>query len=166
MAAIDKLYLHSYSELTELKQWALIYYPKLFCYFYDWAFNVTEKEFNDAINKKTKETFDAYQRDWKNVSSNGTISAAVAYIMSEWGWESEKDAELEAKEIRDNAKKSFDDVKYETALSIMNTPSRVDRMLKWFCPLPCIRLYLQSQCGVKEKWYYRIFWLGKKHFGY
>lgn len=166
MAAIDKLYLHSYSELTELKQWALIYYPKLFCYFYDWAFNVTEKEFNEAIDKKAKETYNAYQKDWKRISSNGTISAAVAYIMSEWGWEDEKAAEEEARSIKANAEKTIEAIKYDTSMPIMNTPLSVDRRLKWTCPLPSIRIYLQVQCGVKEKWYYRIFWLGKKHFGY
>lgn len=166
MAGIDKLYLHSFEELTELRQWAMIYYPKLFCYFYDWAFNVTQKEFNDAINKKAKETYDAYQKDWKRISANGTISAAVAYIMSEWGWDNEAAAEGEAKEIKANAQKTLESIKYDTTLPIMNTPCSVDNKLKWICPIPAIRLYLQIQCGVKERWLYRVFWRGKKEFGY
>ena len=166
MAAIDKLHLHSYSELTELRKWALIYYPELLTYFYDWAFDVNREAFNRAIDDRAKEVYNAYQKDWKRISSNGTISAAVAYIMSEWGWEDEKAAELEAKDIKANYDKSFGAIKYDTSLSIMNTPLSVDRKLKWICPLPSIRIYLQTQCGVKEKWYYRLFWKGKKHFGY
>lgn len=48
--------------------------------------------------------------------------------------------------------------------AVMNTPMRVDKILKWICPLPGIRKYLQNQCGVKEHWYYKLFWKGKKHF--
>lgn len=35
MAAIDKLYVHSYEEYEEVKLWALVYYPKLLLFFYN-----------------------------------------------------------------------------------------------------------------------------------
>ena len=35
MAAIDKLYVRTYEEYDDLRRWALVYYPKLFIYFYD-----------------------------------------------------------------------------------------------------------------------------------
>lgn len=49
---------------------------------------------------------------------------------------------------------------------IMNTPIKVDRKLKWICPVPCVREYLHEQCGVNPKWewLYKIFWRGKKYF--
>lgn len=51
-------------------------------------------------------------------------------------------------------------------IPIMNTPLKVDRKLKWICPVPCVREYLHKQCGVNPKWewLYKIFWRGKKHF--
>ena len=47
---------------------------------------------------------------------------------------------------------------------IMNTPFKVDKKLKWICPLPFVREYLHEQCGVnpKREWLYRIFWKGKE----
>lgn len=47
---------------------------------------------------------------------------------------------------------------------IMNTPFKVDKKLKWICPVGCVREYLVNQCGVKEHWYYKLFWRGKKYF--
>ena len=35
MAAIDKLYVHSYYEYDDLRKWAIAYYPELLFYFYD-----------------------------------------------------------------------------------------------------------------------------------
>ena len=51
-------------------------------------------------------------------------------------------------------------------IPVMNTPIKVDKKLKWICPVPCIRDYLHNQRGVNPKWewLYRIFWKGKKHF--
>lgn len=166
MAAIDKLYLGTYNELSELRQWALAYYPRLVVYFYDWAFNVTKKEFDTAVTKKAKETLERYKQDWDRISPNGTISCAVAHIMSDWGWQDEKDATEEANSIRDNAHKTLSQVKDEVTFPVMMTPTSVDRKLKWICPLPSIRLYLQGQCGMKEHWYYKIFWRGRKEFHY
>lgn len=99
MAAIDKLYVHTFQEYEEVKLWALVYYPKLLIHFY---------------------SIDLRQDDFKN------------------------------------------------AQPITNTPFKVDRKLKWICPVPCVREYLHKQCGVNPKWewLYKIFWRGKKHFKY
>ena len=34
MAAIDKMYCHSYYEYDDLRKWAIVYYPQLLFYFY------------------------------------------------------------------------------------------------------------------------------------
>lgn len=47
---------------------------------------------------------------------------------------------------------------------IMNTPFEVDKKLLWICPVPCVRKYLEQQCGYKTRWYHKLFWRGKKHF--
>ena len=57
---------------------------------------------------------------------------------------------------------------FRHAQPITNTPLKVDRKLKWICPVPCVREYLHNQCGVNPKWewLYKIFWKGKKYFKY
>lgn len=47
---------------------------------------------------------------------------------------------------------------------ITNTPFSVDKKLLWICPVPCVRKYLEEQCGYKTKWYHKLFWKGRKHF--
>lgn len=49
MAAIDKLYVHSFYEYEEVKRWALVYYPKLLLYFYN--ISLTYKEYHE--NRRT-----------------------------------------------------------------------------------------------------------------
>lgn len=164
MAAIDKLYLHTYDELVELKQWALAYYPKLFIYFYNWAFEVTRDKWNSAVERNALISQKRVKDDWERMSSDGTVNCAVAYIKREWHWTDEDDAREVAEQIRANAFMSLDSLKESVKFPIMNTPLSVDKKLKWICPLPAIRLYLQEQCGVKEHWYYKLFWRGKKHF--
>lgn len=46
---------------------------------------------------------------------------------------------------------------------VMNTPFKVDKKLKWICPLHFIREYLHEQCGVNPKleWFYKLFWKDK-----
>ena len=77
------------------------------------------------------------------------------------------DADLTWKEYIENRDEfirnsAWPDLNYE--FPVMNTPLSVDRKLKWICPVPCVRKYLQEQCGVKTRWYHKLFFKGKKHF--
>ena len=165
MAGIDKMYLSNFDTLVELKRWISAYYPKLYSYMYDWAFNVTKKEFEKKKLEKAKKTQKAYKDDWKRISSDGTINCAVAYIMKEWGW-GEKEATEDARLTKKHSQMSVDEIKEDTRLPVLNIPISVDRKLKWICPLPCVRIYLQTHCGVKEHWWYKLFWRGRKEFYY
>lgn len=164
MAAIDKLYVNTYDELSDLRRWALVYYPELFLYMYDWAITADANDFEKMVNKAAVRTKEMYMKDWKRISSDGTINCAIAYIKSEWGWGDENEAEMEAKTLKSRAEYSLQQIKEELTFPVLNTPHSVDRFLKWYCPLPVVRRYLQDQCGVKEHWYYKLYWMGKKHF--
>lgn len=164
MAAIDKLFLNDYSDIVQFKKWATIYYPKVFSYWYDGAFNLTFDEFQRHKESYAREAFNNYQKTWRLVASDGTINSAISHYISK-GY-SEKDAEWEAEWDYDRYKLSYAELYKEADYPIMNTPFRVDKILKWICPVPCIRQYLQKQCGVKEHWYYKIFWKGKSCFQY
>ena len=163
MAAIDKLYIKSYYDLEDLRLWAMIYYPKLLLYFYSGALTIDAEEFLKYKNKCAKAAKKAYVKNWVNISPDNTINGAVAYLMTHYNY-SEKEAQEDAETIYANSRMSVDDLVNTETLPVMNTPLKVDRKLKWICPLPCIREYLQKQCGVKEHWYYKLFWKGKKHF--
>ena len=163
MAAIDKLYLKNYYDLDDLRRWALIYYPKLFFYFYDSALTINYESFCKYKKKCAKAAKKAYLADWVRHSPDNTINGAIAFLMDKCNY-SEKDAREEAQNIYNNSRLSTEDLERDATLPVMNTPFKVDKKLKWICPLSCIREYLQKQCGVKEHWYYKLFWKGKKHF--
>lgn len=164
MAAIDKLYLKNYYELENLRLWAMIYYPKLLLYFYSGALTIDAEEFLKYKNKCAKAAKKAYVRNWVNISPDNTVNGAVAYLMAEPYNYTEKEATEEAQIVYKNSRMSVTDLVNTESLPVMNTPLKVDRKLKWICPLSCIREYLQRQCGVKEHWYYKLFWKGKKYF--
>ena len=163
MAAIDKLYLKNYYDLDDLRRWALVYYPKLFFYFYDLALTIDYESFCRYKRKCAKAAKKAYLADWIRHSPDNTINGAIAFLMDKCNY-SEKDAREEAQNIYNNSRLSTEDLEHDASLPVMNTPFKVDKKLKWICPLSCIREYLQKQCGVKEHWYYKLFWKGKKHF--
>ena len=164
MAAIDKLYIKNYYDLEDLRLWAMIYYPKLLLYFYSVALTIDVEEFLKYQKKCAKAAKKAYLADWVKISPDNTINGAIASLMAEPYNYSEKDATEEAQAMYNNSRLSVEKLESEESLPIMNTPFKVDRKLKWICPLPCIREYLQRQCGVKERWYYKLFWRGRKHF--
>ena len=163
MAAIDRLYLKDYNDLDNLRRLALIYYPKLFIYFYDAALTINYSDFATYKIRTAKKDKQHFEDQWKEYSPDGTINGAIANLMSIYCM-NEEDARWNAEYAYEEYKKSLEQLEEETSLHIMNTPFKVDKKLKWICPLPCIREYLKNQCGVKEHWYYKIFWRGKKHF--
>lgn len=46
MAAIDKMYVHSYYEYDDLRKWAIAYYPELLFHFYDITMDYQQWESN------------------------------------------------------------------------------------------------------------------------
>lgn len=162
MAAIDKLYVKNFWDLDDLRNWALVYYPKLFLYFYSDVFTMTERDFTSQQQEVAESHYKNAHKFWKEISSDGTLNSAIAYYINTGM--TEEEAEELARDVYLDAHKSINQLRVEVAIPIMNTPFKVDKKLKWICPLSCIREYLQNQCGVKEHWYYKLFWKGKKHF--
>jgi hypothetical protein len=161
MAAIDKLWIKDYWDLEELRRWALIYYRKLLLWL---DIDYIEKTFEECKTREAKGYKDLVNATWKRISSDGTVNSAIAYLISQGYSEEEAvdSANNTYKDYKADMKTIYGDIK----LSVMNTPWRIDKKLKWICPVPCVREYLQKQCGVKERWYYKLFWRGKKYFRY
>lgn len=167
MAAIDKMYLHSYYEFDELRKWALVYYPELIFYMNRLTMNYAEYcESRDMWVKQTKEDI---RRDYARFrgKTGNQIQNLIDYykrtVDYDCPWEQAVD---EYKYCEKQMQKTDSDLEDDYTFLAMNTPMRVDRKLKWICPVPCVRKYLQNQCGVnpKREWLYKLFWKGKKHF--
>lgn len=166
MAAIDKLYLDEYYEINQLRTWALIYYPKLLRYFYDYT--ITEEDFKKWRGEWVNDQKEFAERDYKKFCEPFATEGLMItnYInqtkMGEYEC-SHEDAKVVIDSIYERFVRSEQSWVKEYSLPVMNTPFKVDRKLKWICPLPFIREYLHEQCGVNPKfeWLYKIFWKGK-----
>lgn len=170
MAAIDKIYARSFEEYDVLKKWALVYYPQLIFYFYD--FDLTYNKFL----KNRKDWLNEYKRnirkDAERLGKYENEEEAVQNLIKHYK-KSKYNCPLEqAKEEVKSCLKNLERVESgdatleeEYTFPIMTSPFSVDKKLKWTCPIPFVREYLHKQCGVnpKKEWLYKMFWKGKKH---
>ena len=170
MAAIDKLYLKDYYQFNKLRTWAIIYYPKLLMYFYDYT--ITEEDFEKWREEWVNDHMEFAERDYKKFCKPFATEEQMItnYINrmkeNDYGYSFEvsiEDAKIFIDSIYSRYEASKESWMEEYSLPVMNTPFKVDRKLKWICPLPFIREYLHEQCGVNPKfeWFYKLFWKGK-----
>lgn len=178
MAGIDKIYVNSYYEHEELLKWSLIYYPKLLRYFYD--IHETWETWEKTKANRISHYIEIAKRDMDKIDPLFDKDKEITEIMFEEYIERlkahykatvdydcpQEQAEWEVTTIIDSARKTYDDWEDDYQTAITNTPLKVDRYLKWHCPLPFVREYLHKQCGVNPKleWLYKLFWKGKKLF--
>ncbi len=169
MAAIDKLYLHSYEELREFRRWVLIYYAKVIAYMYDgWTMDYDKYEKN--LDWWTKRQIEISERCHNlELGKYETIDEAITNLRKFHKENGNYDcplseAENQVWDIIARKNRPYEEWRREYSFPIMNCPSKIDRKLKWICPLPFVRDYLHKQCGVNPKWewLYRIFWKGKE----
>lgn len=164
MAAIDKMYVHSYYEYDDLRRWAITYYPELLFYFYD--ITTTYQQWEDNCRAYVKQQITIAKRNYEKI---GIESRAVENLIKHYKEIADYDcpieqAQEEAFTIIDNFHKTARDWEESYTCPIMNTPLEVDKKLLWICPIPCVRKYLLEHCGYKTRWYHKLFWRGKKHF--
>ena len=170
MAAIDKLYVHSYYEYDDLRKWTIAYYPELLFYFYD--ITLTWSRYAENVKERVEQEEKRIKRDYAKLGHSCSLDEAVENLQKYYkeivGYDCPKEQAIE--EVK-YIISSYDKLKNgllveEYTFPVMNTPFSVDKKLKWICPVPCVREYLHKQCGVnpKWKWFYKLFWRGKKHF--
>lgn len=168
MAAIDKMYCHSYYEYDDLRKWAIVYYPRLLFYFYTITLDYTLWQKN--VNSWLDTTKRHIMMDLVKIGSVNNTDDAIQNLIKYYKESANYDCPYE------QAKSEVDDIfkrkelldagmlEEEYTFPVMNTPLSVDRKLLWICPIPCVRKYLEEQCGYKTKWYHKLFWRGKKYF--
>lgn len=159
------MYVHSYYEYDDLRRWAIAYYPELLFYFYD--ITMTYQQWEDNCRAYIKQQIAIAKRDYDKIAAPNE-SLAVQNLVKHYkevGYNCpQKQAEVEAFDIIDRHSRTASDWEERYSRPIINTPLEVDNRLKWICPVPCIRKYLETNCGIKTKWYHKLFFKGKKHF--
>lgn len=170
MAAVDKMYVHGYYEYDDVRKWAIAYYPELVFYMYRFSMNAEDYFSN---REEWLETYKEHiMRDYKRLGKFKTKPEAVQNLIKHYKETADYDCPLkQAKEEVDYCLSQYEKLQAgdyaledDYTFPVMNTPIEVDRKLLWICPVPCVRKYLEEQCGYKTRWYHKIFWRGKKHF--
>lgn len=167
MAAIDKMYVHSYYEFEMLRKWALAYYPELIFYFYD--FDLTYEEWVKNRESWVGTNIEIARRDYEKITPFSSMAEAEYNLKKHYKESADYDCPTsqvieETRDIIERYYRMADEWEEEYAIPVTNTPPSVDRKLLWICPIPFVRDYLEKNCGYKTKWYHKIFWRGKKHF--
>lgn len=165
MAAIDKLYVHTYYEYDDIRKWAIAYYPELLFYFYDITMTYQQWESNCA--KYVKKQMAISKVEFEKAGNSGalTVEGIIKYYKETADYDCpEEQAKEEHIAITSDYGKNAKDWEESYSCAIMSTPFNVDRKLLWICPIPCVREYLEDCCGYKTRWYHKLFWRGKKHF--
>ena len=164
MAAIDKMYVHSYYEYDALRKWAIAYFPELLFFFYD--ISMTYEKWEKICHDYVLERIEISKRDYKKLGNFSSISEAKYNLKQHYLKSANyvcptKQVISETKDIITNYSKTEDDWEQSFSYPITSTPFWVDRKLLWRCPLPFVRKYLEKQCGYKTKWYHKLFFKGK-----
>lgn len=168
MAAIDKIYCHSYYEYDDLRKWAIVYYPQLLFYFYTITLEYTlwQKNVDSWLDITKRHLMMDLVKIDNTDNNDDAIQNLIKYYKESVNYDcpyeqakSEVDDIFERKALLDAGM-----LEEEYTFPVMNTPLSVDRKLLWICPIPCVRKYLEEQCGYKTRWYHKLFWRGKKYF--
>ena len=165
MAAIDKMYVHSYHEYDDLRRWAIAYYPELLFYFYD--ITMTYQQWEDNCRIYVKQQIAIAKRNYEKIgnSRSHAVENLIKHYKEVAGYDCPREqAEDEAFYIIDAYHKTTRDWEDSYTCPILNTPFSVDKKLLLVCPILFVREYLEKQCGYKTRWYHKLFWRGKKHF--
>lgn len=171
MAAIDKLRVKNYDEYQDLLKWSIAYCPQVLAYIYD--INMTREDFNTAMDKHIASWRDDAKKCMDVIvpftTMNDAINKTKEHYMSKYRAAlSDNDAQLIVTSWINSYNMTDQDIADSFAMTVMNTPMRIDRILKWRCPLPFVRKYLHVQCGVNPRleWLYKLFWKGSKDYKY
>ena len=167
MAAIDKMYVHSYYDFEMLRKWALVYYPELIFYFYD--FDLTYEEWKRNREFWVGTNMDIARRDYEKITPFSSRAEAEYNLKKHYkksaGYDCPTEQAIEeATDIIQRYDMKVDEWEEKYTIPVTNTPLSVDKKLLWICPIPFVREYLEKQCGYKTRWYHKLFWRGKKHF--
>lgn len=157
MAAIDRMYLSNYNDKYILMKWIERHRPSLLQ-------NVFHPTMTEAEWDNEKQ--EIYNYDLKVIEEeckkHGGDKYRIIQNYAKCGYEcpleqAEEEAELYKKQREELEDEIWYKFKYKLPIACFSCES--DTWLKWHCPLDFVREYLKDQCGMKEHWYYKLFFL-------
>ena len=121
-------------------------------------------EFVKSRDTWIKEQMKSAKKHYSELGSFDTEEKAASNYMKTHTWCTFNEAITNVNDIIDRYRMEKEDWKDIYSFPVMHAPFKVDKKLKWICPLPFVRDYLHKQCGVNPKWewLYKIFWKGKE----
>jgi len=165
MAAIDKLRCNSYYEYDEFLKWCIAYYPKAIPYFI--SINLSYNDWQRMVRSYIKRFKTYAKRDIERLGKFKTNSEAISNLREYYLKTANYEAPLcqlrvEVDEAIENIKLTDDEIADRFEYTIATFPFKIDKKLKWICPIRFVRKYLYNQCGVKHKWekIYKLFFKG------
>ena len=169
MAAIDRLYTKYYSDARNLVIWLSNKRPSMLENLYDVSFS--KDDFNERKEEKYESSLKYNKRDYERWELDKGKKHALKKMIDFH----KSFGNLNIKIIHDLNEEIDDIYAMKKALNDknlfvcdINIPIACfkfsqDRWLKWHCPLSFIRQYLKDNCGMKEHWYYKLFF---KYYNY
>ena len=161
MAAIDKIYVKNYDDYNEFRLWCMVNKPSLLYNFYDYT--MTEEKWYkwkeniyESGKKASNIEYDKYGlKDGRTKAINNITRHYLSLGCKLGDFNAEEDVDMMYKEYNKFLNK--EEYIENMGLPITNFRFKQDRYLKWHCQLGFIRDYLHKNCGVKERWYYKLF---------
>lgn len=190
MAIIDRFDLKEYDDYIKFRIWCLRFFPRILTYLYNPFLSYKEwceeqKENFETWVNSVKRGYEYYKCGELSQLDSAKLFFTQTFELDEKEFNNPQYKDKRRWAIEDiqfitndyNEYKSLEDsLKHYSSLNedemyllksmpypIGMFPVYVDKILKWFCPLDCVREYLKERCGVKKPyaWYYKLFWLGK-----
>ena len=157
MAAIDRMYLSNYNDKYILMKWIERHRPSLLQnVFYP---TMTEAKWDNEKQEIYNSHLKINEKEYKKHGGN---KYRIVLNYAKCGYECPlEQAEEEAESYKRQREELEDEIwyKFSYKLPVACFSCETDTWLKWHCPLDFVREYLKAQCGMKEHWYYKLFFL-------
>ena len=162
MAAIDKLRCKSYYEYQEFLKWCIAYLPQAIPYFRD--ITLTHDKWEKNVKEFIKEFKRNSKKDYERLGKFSSRQEAIENLRDHYKTTADYDAPDDQliEEVSDclvNISMSDNEICDRYSYTVACFPFKIDKKLKWRCPISFVRKYLWDQCGVKRsrEWLYSKF---------
>lgn len=162
MAAIDKLRCKNYYEYQDFLTWCMVNYPKALRYFR--CASLSPMDWQNNVKEYIKDFKTFAKRDYERLGNFNSRMEAIDNLREYYKKTADYDAPdsqlvEEVSDCMTNIALTNKQIAEKYEYTIGTFPFKVDRYLKWRCPISFVREYLYNQCGVdkKKNWMYKIF---------
>ena len=167
---MNKLCISNYRDYDNLRRWALVYCPKLILFFDNIMINENDfnKEKEEWVLRRRSKFKQDYVRLGRFTDNTEAFNNLKGYYKRTFTNLSISDEQVwdETMLIIERFKLSNEEIGDLYSYPILNLTPKIERYLKWRCPISSIREYFYRNYKFKKNfnWFYRLFWKGTKYF--